>query len=316
MAWISWEKLCAPKACGGMGFKQFKQFNLAMLAKQGWRVQTGTGSLLYRVFKSKYFLNCEFVDASLGRNPSFAWRSIMAAQALVQKGRRWQVGNDRSIMFWKDKWLPSPFTYEVISPVNNIPEDSRVVELIDEEKGAWKTDLVCNVFLPHEVNLICGIALCANMLEDKQVWALTNNGFFSVRSAYKLVIELRSDAQVGIRSDGSHLRRFWRTIWSCNIPHKICHFAWRACRDVLPTEGNLARRKVLSNSCCDECKLAEETLGHLFWSCQRAREIWWLSTLFQESRVQHFGLFMDMLWYVVMVAQWEHSDVEKLIMVA
>lgn len=47
MAWINWEKLCAPKACGGMGFTQLKQFNLAMLAKQGWRLQTRTDSLLY-----------------------------------------------------------------------------------------------------------------------------------------------------------------------------------------------------------------------------------------------------------------------------
>ena len=118
----------------------------------------------------------------------------MAAQDIVQKGKRWQVGNGRSIMIWKDKWLPSPSTYEVVFLVNYIPEDSRVAELIDEEKGAWKTDLMSKVFFRHEADLICGIALCANMPKDKQVWALTNNGLFSVRSAYKLAMEMRPDA--------------------------------------------------------------------------------------------------------------------------
>ena len=202
------------------------------------------------------------------------------------------------------------------SLVSCMPEDSRVATLIDEVNGAWKNDLVRQVFLPYEADLICGIALSAKLSTDKQVWDLTPNDLFSVRSAYKLAMEMRSVAPVGDVFDGSHLRKFWKYLWSCNIPHKIHHFAWRACRDVLPTKENLVRHKVLLNSYCDECNMEEETSAHLFWCCQRVCDIWHMSNLFWDSLVHHFGSFMDMLWYVVMVAQWDHSRVEKLIVVA
>ena len=97
MVCMSWDKLCAPKAKCGMRFKQLKQFNLALLAKQGWRLQRGGDSLVYKVFKAKYFPKCDFIEAGLGNNPSYAWRSIMAAHDVVWKGLQWQVGNGRSI---------------------------------------------------------------------------------------------------------------------------------------------------------------------------------------------------------------------------
>ena len=83
MAWLSWEKLCEPKEVGGMGFRELKQFNLALLAKHGWLLQTKKNSLMYRVYKARYFPQTNFVYASVGHNPSYAWRSIMAAQSIV-----------------------------------------------------------------------------------------------------------------------------------------------------------------------------------------------------------------------------------------
>ncbi|XP_075669817.1 uncharacterized protein LOC142639542 [Castanea sativa] len=47
--------------------------------------------------------------------------------------------------------------------------------------------------------------------------------------------------------------------------------------------------------------MEEESSGYLFWRCQRDRDIWSMSALFRESLVQHFGSFMDMLWYVALL---------------
>ena len=63
IAWLRGEKMCEPKCDGGMGFKNLKLFNKAFLAKQGWHVQMGGDSLVYKVLKAKYFPTCNFVHA-------------------------------------------------------------------------------------------------------------------------------------------------------------------------------------------------------------------------------------------------------------
>ena len=49
--WQSWERLTYPKALGGMGFRDLRNFNLAMLGKQGWRLMDKPDSLCARVLK-------------------------------------------------------------------------------------------------------------------------------------------------------------------------------------------------------------------------------------------------------------------------
>ena len=72
VAWMSWDRMCLPKDKGGMGFRDLKSFNLALLAKQGWRLQTNSSSLFSRVYKAKYFPNEDFVAAVVGKRASFA----------------------------------------------------------------------------------------------------------------------------------------------------------------------------------------------------------------------------------------------------
>ena len=55
IAWVSWKKMCKSKFHGRMGFRNIQAFNLAMLAKQGWRILINPNSLMARVFKTKYF---------------------------------------------------------------------------------------------------------------------------------------------------------------------------------------------------------------------------------------------------------------------
>jgi len=69
--WLSWEKLSVHKNHGGMGFKDLAAFNVAMLGKQGWQLQTNADSLVSRIFKAQYYPNSSYLDAKLGHNPSF-----------------------------------------------------------------------------------------------------------------------------------------------------------------------------------------------------------------------------------------------------
>ena len=61
--WIKWEDMCNPKLEEGMRFKELTLFNYALLAKQTWRLLPDKNSLLYRVFKSKFFPNCSVMEA-------------------------------------------------------------------------------------------------------------------------------------------------------------------------------------------------------------------------------------------------------------
>ena len=93
-------------------------------------------------------------------------------------------------------------------------------------------------------------------------------------------MDLASESLSGVALNDSKQRRFWKQLWKINTPHKVRHFAWRACKDILPTKENLVRRKVLVVGSCEMCQSSLEMSGHLFWECEWVREAWAMLKIF------------------------------------
>ncbi|KAI5335699.1 hypothetical protein L3X38_025833 [Prunus dulcis] len=75
--WVRWTELGLPKHEGGMGFRDFHDFNLALLAKQCWQLLTEPNFLWARLIKARYFPGCNFMEATKGSRASWAWASLI-----------------------------------------------------------------------------------------------------------------------------------------------------------------------------------------------------------------------------------------------
>lgn len=103
--WMSWDRMARHKSSGGLGFKNFRDFNLAMLGKQAWRFMCNPTSLMTRVYKARYFEETDFFHSMSGNNPSYIWCSILEARNINMAGSRWRLGSGERIRIAGQPWL-------------------------------------------------------------------------------------------------------------------------------------------------------------------------------------------------------------------
>ncbi|XP_019150180.1 PREDICTED: uncharacterized protein LOC109146988 [Ipomoea nil] len=150
--WMSWGRMCYPKSCGGMGFKKLSSFNLALLAKQGWRLLTNPNSLVARLYKAR------------------------------------RIGNGASILVWNHPWLPCNEDPFISSEMHAGSANMKVIELIKQETQDWDVALLHNLFEARDVELIKKIPL-ATQFEDQWCWRGDLRGMYTVRQGYRLLTE-------------------------------------------------------------------------------------------------------------------------------
>lgn len=193
--WLSWDKMTEVKGKGGLGFRDLEAFNLAMLAKQGWRLLTGEDSLFYKVFKSKYFPISNFLEARVKFSAYWAWQSILASKPVVDKRWRWRVATGSKIAIWDEPWLEDSMLPTILSARPDNINCEIVSQLIDQESNTWNEPFIRAIFNHRDTEQISGLPLSTTNQPDARIWRATPSGKFSVKLAYMIAKQVGQSFQ-------------------------------------------------------------------------------------------------------------------------
>lgn len=186
--WMSWERVACPKEFGGMGFRNFKAFNLVMFSKQGWRFLSNPNSLVARIYKAKYFPRTSLLDAKIGYNLSFPWRSIWNARQVFLHGCRWAVGSRTQIRVMQIPWIRGDYGNWVPSPQGEVVYQMYVNDLVNVGVHTWDSVKIASLFAADTTTAILETPLFDSVISDRILWTAEQDGRYFVKSGYRLVM--------------------------------------------------------------------------------------------------------------------------------
>lgn len=272
MAWSSSGPLCRSKAQGGLGFRDLRSFNLALLEKQCWRLITYPDSLLGRILQARYFSNTSFFEAETGGRPSATWRSILLVGPFFQEGLRVRIGNSFSTTIWHNAWVKEDGNFRVITP--QTPASFfpfKVADLIDPMTGTWDREMLERTFWPVDHSLVLSTPTGGPSMDDLLVWHYSKDGRFTVRSCYHLIMQRSGMFEAAEEGSSSGVTQVeWKAIWRLKLPPRVRMFIWRACMGIIPHSVELYRRHIALNPFCAHYGIEAESSFHVFMECRCA----------------------------------------------
>lgn len=267
ICWVAWDKMTKPKAMGGLGIRDIKLFNQALLAKVAWRIVTAPNSLLARILKGKYCHRKSFLEVTDSQSISHVWRSILSGRDLLVKHLGKSIGNGQTTKLWKDPWISLDKKLIPTGPIQEKHLDLTVADLLTSDMK-WNKKRI-EELLPDFTSQIMCIQPSRKGAEDSFIWNASNSGVYSTKSGYFVASTPAGEAS----SISSNSIQWIKDVWAVNTSPKMKTFLWSILQDALPLGKNLLIRGGITDGNCNRCQ-ERETAIHCFFTCPFAAKVW------------------------------------------
>ncbi|RYR22588.1 hypothetical protein Ahy_B03g067891 [Arachis hypogaea] len=200
------------------------------------------------------------------KNKAFnLWKGICKTSNGVERNTIWRIGEGTNINFWKHNWVPELGKLEhhatqVISPLDtccNLTDFLTVSGSWDLTKlSEWLPDSVIK-----RISAMAPLSPWKGM--DSIAWSGTSDGSFSLKSAYKSIID-----------DATPSDELFKLVWKWKGTERIKSFLWLAAHNVLLTNVERRRRHMSNSAQCSICNATDEDILHVLRDCPFAKAVW------------------------------------------
>lgn len=188
-----------------------------------------------------------------------------------------RIGDDSTTRIWNENWIPRNATMRPIACLSANPP-AMVSALIDSTSATWNRVVLDQLFVAADTNAILSILLCTRCVDDFWAWSFEQNGIFTVRSAYHMLVDTKRRREDWLEgnagsSDYETEAKAWTSLWSVQVPGKIRNFLWRLAKHSIPTEDVRHTRNMAD---VDNCQMSgmQDSWRHSLIECSIARCIW------------------------------------------
>ncbi|OMO85295.1 reverse transcriptase [Corchorus capsularis] len=251
---LNWKDVTKPKYAGGLGLKEARLFNKAILGKLVWSFKRDPNTLWASSLTAKYGNDLNIKNKS----SSLTWRAMVWANELVENGTIKSVYSGKETSFWFEDWTCLGTIRSLVLGPLNFGEEFLTVEQFFSQNHLFSFSL------PHDIfSVIIATPLQTFVSKsDTFLWKASNDGQYTVQSAYNLA---KGIGQVD---------QFWKWVWSLKFLPKLKFFLWEVILGIVPTRSLLFHRGFIVNLSCPFCNSEEETLQHLFRDCIVTQTFW------------------------------------------